>query len=78
MPTTEPLSAAAFTAAELRAEVARQNITQQQLGDRMGVRQWWVSRRLTGDVPITVEDLVRFAAALGVPMSQFLPEDVSA
>ena len=53
-------------AANLRAEVARQNLTQQQMADRLGVGQWWVSRRLTGEVPVTAADLTRFAEALGI------------
>jgi transcriptional regulator with XRE-family HTH domain len=53
-------------AANLRAEVARQNLTQQQMADRLGVGQWWVSRRLTGEVRVSAADLTRFAEALGV------------
>ncbi len=66
-----------YTVAELRAELGRQKATQTELAARMGEQQSWVSRRLTGDVPITVEDLLRFAAALGIPAVRLLPpEDV--
>jgi transcriptional regulator with XRE-family HTH domain len=65
-------------AAEVRAEVARQQLTQQQLGERMGRPQHWISRRLTGDVPFTADELVTFAAALGVPVSRFLGDGVPA
>lgn len=68
-----PTTTTEFTAAELRAEVARQALTQQQVAERMGEGQWWVSRRLTGDAQITVDDLVRFAAALQIPVTQLLP-----
>jgi len=62
-------------AAEVRAEVARQDLTQQQLADRIGppASQWWVSRRLTGDVAIAADELVKIANALGVPVTKFLP-----
>lgn len=62
-----------FAAAEIRAEMARQQLTQQQVAERMGVRQWWVSRRLTEMVRISTDDLVLFADALGVPHTNFLP-----
>jgi transcriptional regulator with XRE-family HTH domain len=69
-----PTPIAQSVAAELRAEIARQSLTQQELAERLGERQWWVSRRVTGEVSVTAEDLVRFAAALGVPAAQFLKE----
>lgn len=65
-------------AAEMRAEVARQQLTQSQLGERMSRPQWWVSRRLTGAVPFTTEELVMFAEALGVPVTRFLPDGEAA
>lgn len=60
--------------AELRAEVARQGLTQQQLADRLGVRQWWVSKRLRGHVQVSADELVRLAEALGVEPAQLLPK----
>lgn len=72
----KPLNAT--IAAEVRAEVARQSLTQQQLADRLGEQQWWVSRRLTGLVPFEAAELVRVAEALGVPVTQFLPTEVAA
>lgn len=65
-------------AAEVRAEVARQALTQQQVADRLGEKQYWVSRRLTGETKWEVSDLVRVASALGVPITQFIPEVDSA
>lgn len=73
---TSPLNDA--VAAEVRAEVARQALTQQQVADRLGEKQWWVSRRLTGDVAWDVADLVRVADALGVPVAKFLPTEAVA
>lgn len=69
----------AMIAAEVRAEVARQNLTQQQLADRLGVNQWWVSRRLIEPVrdrkpptSISAAELVLIAEALDVAVAQFL------
>lgn len=59
-------------AAEVRAELARQALTQQELADRLGLTQWWVSRRVTGLTPIGAAELVRIAEALNVPVIQFL------
>lgn len=74
-----PTPSSDVIAANVRAEVARQNLTQQQVADRIGgVGQWWVSRRLTGDTTITAEDLARFAEALNVPVTQLLINGVAA
>lgn len=64
-----------YTVGELRAELARQNRTQSDLAVVMGEQQSWVSRRMTGDVAITVADLLRFAAALGIPVARLLPPE---
>lgn len=65
-------------ASEVRAELARQRLTQQDLADRIGEGQWWVSRRLTGTVPFAVAELVRVAEALGVPVERFIHGEVAA
>jgi len=83
MPTDHTVSLGAQIAAEVRAELARQGLTQQQLADRLGVRQWWVSRRVAEDgsrrpVAITAAELVLIAGALRVPVGQFLPRERAA
>lgn len=63
-------------AAEVRAEMARQGISQQALADRLGWLQNRLSRRITDgktSVPFTVAELASVADALGVPLSRFLP-----
>lgn len=68
-------------AAEVRAEMARQGISQQALADRLGWLQNRLSRRLTDGktaVPFTVAELTAVAAALGVSMSQFVPAEAAA
>jgi len=59
-------------AAEVRAEMARQRLTQEQLSTRLGVHQTWVSKRVTGRVPFRVEEIERVAKALDKPISQFV------
>lgn len=53
-------------AAEVRAEMARQQINQQTLAQRLGRSQQWLSRRVTGEVPFDVADLSALSDALGV------------
>lgn len=64
-------------AAEVRAEMGRQNMSQQALADQLGWPQNRVSRRLNGGAaltPFTVIELMAVAAVLDVPMANFLPE----
>lgn len=60
---------------EVRAEMARQGLSQQQIADRLGWTQRRVSRRLTGDRPIDASELEQLAAALGVPVARLIPID---
>lgn len=62
--TMSPLSDRVST--EIRVEMARQRLSQTDLADRLNVAQPWVSRRLSGKTPITLEDLERVASGLGV------------
>lgn len=57
---------------EIRAEMGRQRIIQSTLAEAMGVTDNWVSRRLRDETPITVKDLEKFAAALGVSVMDLL------
>jgi transcriptional regulator with XRE-family HTH domain len=60
-------------AAEVRAELARKQMSQHALAAALGVAQQTVSRRLTGEVPFDVAELGRVAEILGVPVGQFFP-----
>jgi transcriptional regulator with XRE-family HTH domain len=53
-------------AAEIRAELARARVTQSALAEQLGVSRAWVSRRLSGEVPLSVGDVAAIAAQLGV------------
>lgn len=60
--------------AELRAETARQKLSGRELARKMNRHQLWVSRRLSGDVPISADELREFAFVLGKPVAQFYGE----
>jgi transcriptional regulator with XRE-family HTH domain len=59
----------------IRAEMVRQNITQEELAAKLGWTQRRVSYRLTADHPIDAAEVEQVAAALGVPLSTLLPAD---
>lgn len=59
-------------AAEVRAEMARQRVSQTALAEKLEVSQPYISRRLTGDVSFDVDELAAVAEALDVPLEQFL------
>lgn len=64
----------AAIAREIRAEMARQQVTQMELAARLGTDQAVVSRKLRGEGSrFTTRDIERWAAALGVPVTQLLP-----
>lgn len=60
-------------AAEVRAEMARQQITQRDLADKVGMFQQALQVRLAGARSFRAEELAAVAAALGVDIHQFLP-----
>lgn len=53
-------------AAEIRAEMARQSVTQVRLGTLIGKPQTTVSRWVSGAKPLDVDDLDLIAKALGL------------
>ena len=60
-------------AAEFRAELARQRLSQRQFAAKLGVPHGWVARRLTlFEAAITVDDVHWMATVLGRPVEQFL------
>jgi len=65
----------ASVAAEVRAELARQQIPQREVGAALGMSQAAAWRRLKGEVPFDVAELAAVATLLGVPLSQFLPAE---
>ncbi len=64
-------------AAEVRAEIARQGRRQVEVVAIINRDKANVSRRMLGHVPFLGEELANIAAWLGVPVSQFLPDNVT-
>lgn len=65
-------------AAEVRAEMGRQRMTQAALGELLGRSQPYVWRRLAGEVPFDLAELELIATKLGVPVGRFLRSDAPA
>ncbi len=72
------MNVSSATAANIRAALARRNIPQYRLADLIGENEMWVSRRLKQGTPISVDDLVRIAAALDVDPVELLGREVVA
>jgi transcriptional regulator with XRE-family HTH domain len=62
----------ASVASTVRAELARRSISQGALATKLGKSQAWVSRRLSGDVEMRVDELRAIAALLGVPVADLI------
>jgi len=71
MTVTPGAEASQRVAAEIRAEMARQQMTQTTLAKELGVVRQWLYRRLSGETPLTIDDVANIAQALGVPASNF-------
>lgn len=69
-----PFSPAERIAAEVRAELARQQRTQSELAKALHLSQQAISRRMTGLIPFDVAQLHEIASFLGVPVSRLMPE----
>lgn len=74
----EIATASQRVAANVRAELARHNRSQTDLGQALGRSQPYVSRRLSGKVAFGVDEVESIAAWLGVPVGVLLAEGVAA
>lgn len=54
-----------MTGEELRAGLTEQRISTRQLAAELEVSAMWVSRRMTGEVPISDDDATAIRGALG-------------
>jgi transcriptional regulator with XRE-family HTH domain len=66
-----PVTYNASVSAEIRAEMARQDLSQTELAALLGQSQSWVSRRISGAVALSTTEIEQIARALRVPISQF-------
>jgi transcriptional regulator with XRE-family HTH domain len=62
------------TAGSVRAELARRGITGRELAAALGRSERTVRRRLSGDLPFTVDELTAVAGFLDIPVGSLLPE----
>lgn len=62
----------------IRAEMARQRLSQTALAEVLNISQAAVSRRLAGKTEFSITELASLAAWLGVPAASLLGEDVAA
>jgi transcriptional regulator with XRE-family HTH domain len=63
------------TGANVRAELARQRLTQIKLAAHLEMSQQAVSKRLLGLVPFDIDELTATAAFLGVPVASLLSDE---
>lgn len=64
-------------ASAVRAEVARQRVSQQTIAAATGLTQSAVSRRMTGVIDFSATELRQIAELLEVPAATLLGEDVA-
>ena len=60
-------------AGEVRAEMARQQKKQDELGEVLGLPQQAISPRVRGERSFRAEELAALAAWLDVPLERFMP-----
>jgi hypothetical protein len=64
-----------YVAGQLRAEMARRQISVAELARHMDKEDSWLRKRHTGRYGIALDEVPLFAEALGMPVSYFLPPD---
>lgn len=62
-------------AAELRAYLARHEMTIAQGADQIGVSHAWLARRLNGTTPTTLDELERICTAFDIPINRVIRPD---
>jgi Helix-turn-helix. len=61
-------------AGEVRAALARRRISGRKAAREIGWTPAYIGRRLSGEAPLDVNDLVALAQLLDVPLTSFFPE----
>jgi transcriptional regulator with XRE-family HTH domain len=62
-------------AANIRAESARRRVRQSDLAEAVGLSQATISRKLSGQVPLTIDEVYAVAEVLHVPVHVLVPDD---
>jgi transcriptional regulator with XRE-family HTH domain len=65
-------------AAEVRAVLGRKQMTMRELSDRAGLSTSYLSKRLRGDAPMTLNDLDAICKALDEDIMEFIASAVEA
>lgn len=60
--------------ANVRAEIARHDLSQQHVAEVLGISQGAVSRRLAGRVDFSASELDVLARSMGIPVSRFFSD----
>ena len=71
-------NAAQKAAAEVRARLARDQISGKELATHLGLSAFAVSRRLRGTTPFSLTELDATARFLGIGITELLPEEAAA
>ena len=72
------LSTTKLVAASVRAECARQRVSQRDVARALELSHTSVHRRIRGDVPFDVDELAKIAELLGLSIHDLLPDDSKA
>jgi transcriptional regulator with XRE-family HTH domain len=75
MPARDYRSYAAQAADELRSLCRAHGITNRELAEACGRNEFWVGKRINGQVPMDLDDLELVARALGVEPGELLPKN---
>ena len=66
------MNASNAVAMNIRAELARRRVSQHKLAQHLGKSQTWVHRRLSGNVSLSINDIMLIADFLGLPITELL------
>ena len=62
----------------IRVAMARADVSQKDLGNAIGVSQQGISQRMHGSSRWSVEEILGVAQYLGVPVSELMPDSLTA
>jgi hypothetical protein len=70
---TQPSTLADSVAAEVRAQLARRQLTGMALANAIGKSEMYVSRRIRGEIAFDLIDVEQVARFLGIAVADLLP-----
>ena len=74
--TTEAPSLQSYVSEEIRVALTRRRTSARYLASELGWSPAQLSRKLSNQVPLTLDDIGRIARALKVPLQSLLPADI--